>query len=180
VILAAYGVVLARTTADPPLLLFPMSSNRFDPAVAGLVTSMNQWVPLLFDPAPEKPFPAIVRGLHFKSLGALKHGIYDPDVIIRMREEADREGVPVDPGYHFTYLLPPMNVSPPSEITDPVMEWHIPIRNTGPAVYLIVNAHEEINLTLRVIRRGYTREQLETVLTGMRELLLEIVLGPAA
>jgi hypothetical protein len=180
VVLAAYGVVLDRTTTSAPLLLYPMSSNRFDPAVAGLVTSMNQWVPLLFDPAPDKPFAAIVRRLHFRSLGALKHGIYDPDVIARVRAEAGRDGGPVDPGYHFTYLLPPMTVRPPAGVTEPWLEWHVPIRGTGPGFYLMVNAHEEVNLTLRVIRAGYSREALEAVLGGVRELLLGFVTGSPA
>ncbi|WP_422736001.1 condensation domain-containing protein [Micromonospora sp. WMMD729] len=176
VLLTAYCRALIRAgTTDTPALLYPMSSNRFDPAVTSLVTSMNQWVPLLAAPEPDEAFAQTARTLYVRNMRALKHGVYDPDAVAGIREDIERAGGPLDPGYHFTFLLPPMVVSPPAEIQESRIEWHVPIRSTGPDFYLMASADSTVRLTVRVIRDGYRRQELEALLVAMRNDLSELV-----
>ncbi|MEU7845174.1 condensation domain-containing protein [Micromonospora sp. NPDC049114] len=176
VLLTAYcRAIIATGTTGTPVLLYPMSSNRFDPAVTSLVTSMNQWVPLLATPEPDEVFAHTARALYVRNMRALKHGVYDPDAVARIREDAEREGGPLDPGYHFTFLLPPMVVQPPETIQESRIEWHVPIRSTGPGFYLMANADTTVRLTVRVIREGYQRAELEALLVAMRDDLMELV-----
>ncbi|GIJ76653.1 Condensation domain-containing protein [Micromonospora phaseoli] len=174
--LTAYCRALISTgVTSTPVLLYPMSSNRFDPAVTSVVTSMNQWLPVLAELDPDQSFAQAARALYVRNMRALKHGVYDPDTVTRVREDAEREGGPLDPGYHFNLLLPPMTVDPPEEIQESSIEWHTPIRSTGPGFYLMASADTTVRLTVRVIREGYRREELHALLTTMRDDLLELV-----
>src|SRR5882724_8216834 len=77
------------------------ASNRFDAEMASVVTSLNQWVPMVLVFDEDEPFAEVVKKVHWKTFNALKNGCCDPDVIISMREEFGQLDPPVDPGYNY-------------------------------------------------------------------------------
>jgi hypothetical protein len=177
VLLAAYYRALRDTTGTARILLYPMSSNRFDPAVATLVTSQNQWVPLVAEFDGTEPFEVLATKLHWKTFNALKHGCYDPDVIARLRVEANQEVPAVDPGYHFNAVIAPAG-DPAAETVEPARtEWYEPARATGPGFYLIARGISSIELVFRVNRAGFDQETLSRCLTSIQDTLVSITAG---
>jgi len=165
-LLAVYAHALAITFKRESLLLYPMSSNRFDPAYSNLVSSLNQWVPVLFSP-DGRPFPQRAASLHWRSFKALKYGCYNPDAIAAIRAELARDGLMPPPGWHFTFLPAPLDGRSATEWTAPSVEWITPARSTGPAFYLVANAYPAVTLRMRVIRADFGREELATFLDVM-------------
>jgi hypothetical protein len=129
---------------------------------------------------PGEPFETTARTVHVKSMMALSRGVYDTDAVAEMRREIERDGDPLDPGYHFTFQLPPMEVTAPETVAESWIEWHTPLRSTGPAFYLAARAHDTVELLIRVIREGYPAARLTTLLTTMRDALLDVALAVPA
>jgi hypothetical protein len=183
VVLAAYCRALCDTaTTSSPLLVYAMSSNRFDIA-ADLVTSMNQWSVLLADVRDGEPLEPTARRLHVASLRALVHSMYDPDVVAQIRAAAEANGAALDPGYFMT-MVPPSVSAPvaaaPVPIGPPTLQWHHPTRTTGPAFYLMVETDAVVRLTVRVMREGYGRDDLAVLLSTMRDSLAGLVTAAVA
>ncbi|MFG2044254.1 condensation domain-containing protein [Dactylosporangium sp. NPDC048998] len=167
VLLTAYHRALCTATGELAHLFFPMSSNRYDERHASVVTSLNQWVPLLLDLDPAEPFDAAATKAHFKSFNALKNGFCSPDAIVAIRaEHAD-----ADPGYYYNPILAPPGF--PSEDTPApaTVEWYDPARTTGPGFYVIARGLTSLDLILRVNRPGWNRPRVATFLHAIaREL----------
>jgi hypothetical protein len=165
-LLAVYAQALASTFKLERLLLYPTSSNRFHPAYSDLVSSLNQWVPVLFD-ADERPFPQQAAGLHWRSFKALKYGCYNPDAIAAIQAELARNGLQLTPGWHFTFLPAPLDGRSATEWTAPSVKWIMPERSTGPSFYVVASTYPAVTLRVRVIRADFGREELAAFLGVM-------------
>lgn len=100
VVLAVSALQLGRALRRSSLTLGLMAANRFDDDWAGVVTSLNQCVPLTVEPDPSMSPEDFVRRVHLASLGAYLNGCFDVD------ELTARVGDP-DPTFfstHYNYL----------------------------------------------------------------------------
>src|SRR5262249_55719522 len=151
VLLTAYHRALCAATGEGTHLLFPMSSNRYSEDNASLVTSLNQWVPLLVDLDPAEPFDAAAAKTHWKSFNALKNGVCSPDAIVAIRaEHADAA-----PGYYYNPILAPPGFPSHDEPAPATVQWYDPARTTGPGFYVIARGLTSLDLILRVNRPGW-------------------------
>jgi hypothetical protein len=149
-----------------------MSANRFDPEMAGVVSSLNQWTVLVID-NDDEPFDAFVRKLHWKSFSAFKHGCYDPDTIRRIRDEYEQADPPVDVGYHFNALIAPTG-EPGVQRGPSHVEWYTPPRALGADFYLIARAITSLDVVLRVKRPEFDRDRLGRFLDVFQHTLDEV------
>lgn len=170
-ILAAYYRGIQAATGEREVLLYPMSANRFDEQHARVVTSLNQWAPLLLDLEPDEPFEAILPKVHWKAFNALKNGVCSPDAIWQIRDEHAKLDPPVDQGFYYNPMLAPPGFPSDDALVAPKIEWFEHGRTTGPGFYLIVRGLTSLNLMFRVNRAGFDRDSLSTVMTTMQEHL---------
>src|SRR6185369_475079 len=145
-------------TGEREVLLFPMSANRFDEQHARVVTSLNQWAPLLLDLEPDEPLEAILPKVHWKAFNALKNGVCSPDAIWQIRDEHTRLDPPADRGFYYNPMLAPPGFPSEDRLDAPKIDWFEHGRTTGPGFYLIVRGLTSLNLMFRVNRGGIDRE----------------------
>jgi Condensation domain len=175
VVLAAFYASLRQVTGQTEMLLFPMSANRFDATTATVVTSLNQWVPLLLSFDGTETFAELAGKMHWKAFNALKNGICDPDAIMTMRGEFfEQADPPVDPGYNFNAILAPPGFSAVVPQEPSSIEYYVPARSTGPGFYLIARGIETIDLIVRTNRPELDQAALTAFLEGMHKNLLEV------
>ncbi len=173
VMIGAYQRAVRAVTGPGPVLMYPMSANRFDPEMAGVVSSLNQWAVLVLDHDDGEPFDAVVRKLHWKSFNAFKNGRYDTDAVRRIRDEYDAADPPVDAGYHFNALIAPTG-EPGVESRPSTVEWYTPPRVVGADFYLIVRAISTVEIVLRVKRPEFDRDRLGRFLDSFQHTLDEV------
>lgn len=176
-ILAAYYRGIQAATGEREVLLFPMSANRFDEQHARVVTSLNQWAPLLLDLEPDEPFEAILPKVHWKAFNALKNGVCSPDAIWQIRDEHNRLDPPADRGFYYNPMLAPPGFPSDDRLEPPKIDWYEHGRKTGPGFYLIVRGLTSLNLMFRVNRAGFDRDSMTTMLTTMQDCLAETLGG---
>ncbi|MGN9777614.1 condensation domain-containing protein [Micromonospora sp. H33] len=166
-LLAVYAQALAATTGVADQLLWQLAANRLDPAVRRLVSSMTQWVPLLVPGDPDGGLPPVAREVNVAALRAMQHGVYDPFAVTPQD---------FDHGSYFTFIPAPVDADPvPSEVVPGSFEW-LPARAySGASFYLVAWVYPHVQLTLRVMRSGYGRADVERFLTAMTDLLLRAV-----
>jgi hypothetical protein len=70
VVVAAYYHAVRTVLGRPAVLLMAISANRFDPSMAGVVTSLTQWAPMLLDFDGTEPFAELAAKVHGKALNA--------------------------------------------------------------------------------------------------------------
>ncbi|MEU4475581.1 condensation domain-containing protein [Micromonospora sp. NPDC023888] len=161
---AAYSHALASAAgADPPLLCL-LSANRLEPSVRNLVSSMTQWVPVRSAEDAGRPFAAVAADANINAIRALQHGIVDPAAVAPLD---------LDRGCFFTFVSPPPRTGAAAGggLGHSRIEW-LPARGrSGPSFYLIASVFPEVTLTLRVMRSGYEREDLERLLSSMTAML---------
>jgi hypothetical protein len=174
-LLAAYYRGLRSALGSSAVLMFPISSNRFDPDAARLVTTLAQWVPMLVDFDESVPFEEIARKLHWNSIKALKYGVCDPDVIINVRNEFERKDPPVDAGFYFNPIVAPVGFPSADTFEPSTTEWYVPERATGPGVYAIVRGLTSIDVIVRANRAGFDKEALSTCFASIQDALLTAV-----
>ncbi|MCG5446098.1 condensation domain-containing protein [Micromonospora sp. NIE79] len=163
-LLAAYSRALAGAAgADPPLLCL-LSANRLEPSVRNLVSSMTQWVPVRGAGDPGRPFAAVAADVNINAIRALQHGIVDPAAVAPLD---------LDRGCFFTFVPPPPGTGAAAggALGHSRIEWLPPRGRSGPSFYLIASVFPEVSLTLRVMRSGYEREDLERLLSSMTAIL---------
>ncbi|SIR29473.1 condensation domain-containing protein [Micromonospora avicenniae] len=166
-LLAVYAQVLAASTGVADQLLWQLSANRLEPSVRRLVSSMTQWVPMLASCDPGGPLGPVAREVNVAAVNAMRHGVYDPFAVGTHD---------FDHGSYFTFLPPPDDADPePSEVTPGRIEWLPPRAYSGASFYLVARAYPSVQLTLRVMRDGYGRADVERFLTAMVDLLLRSV-----
>ncbi|GGM22165.1 condensation domain-containing protein [Dactylosporangium sucinum] len=168
-VLAAYYAAVREVTGERAQLFYPMSSNRYDDEHAAVVTSLNQWTPLLLD--LDSPFGEMLAKVHWKSFTALKHGVCSPDAILAIRSEHERGGG--DPGYYYNPILAPPGFPSEDTVAAPSVEHYAPARATGPGFYVIARGLTSLDLIVRVHRPGWTQASLDRVLTLTQSMLAE-------
>ncbi|WP_406069003.1 condensation domain-containing protein [Micromonospora sp. NBC_01638] len=160
---AAYFQALVGMSGAASPLLFLLSANRLEPSVRNLVSSMTQWVPVRGTENADRPFSAVAAEMNINGIRALQHGIVDP---------AAAAPLDYDRGYFFTFVSPPAGVPTATGcLGRSRVEWLPPRGYSGPSFYVVASVFPEVSLTLRVMRSGYEREDLERFLLTMTETL---------
>ncbi|MFD7732553.1 condensation domain-containing protein [Kitasatospora phosalacinea] len=90
VLLALYAVALARATGVNPVVLRPMVGNRFRPGLADVVCMLSQLGLCSVDLAGATVDEAVDRTRR-ATLGAYKHGYYDPRRFAELLDRVSRE-----------------------------------------------------------------------------------------
>ncbi|WP_426511635.1 condensation domain-containing protein [Dactylosporangium sp. McL0621] len=161
VLLAVYHRALCAAGDETVHLMFSMSNNRYDDTQAAMVTSLNQWVPLLLDAGtskPAEPLATVAERVHWKHFGALKHGVYSPAAAAAARAEQPD----VDLGYHYNPMLTPPGFPSADRAAPPAVEYYEPARATGPGFYVIARGLTSLELDLRVGRPGWDGPRVRT------------------
>ncbi|MGI5177300.1 condensation domain-containing protein [Dactylosporangium sp. CA-152071] len=176
-ILAAYYRGIQAATGEQEVLLFPMSANRFDEQHARVVTSLNQWAPLLLDLDAAEPFTEILPKVHWKAFNALKNGVCSPDAIWQIRDEHAKLDPPADRGFYYNPMLAPPGFPSDDHLVAPKIDFFDHGRTTGPGFYLIVRGLTSLNLMFRVNRSGFDRDSVNTVMTTMQDCFAQTLGG---
>lgn len=181
VVLAAYARSVARACAADTLHVHLMSANRFSPRWKTLVTSMNQWVPALIERAREDDLATLARSVHWSSLTAVRHGMYDVMAAEQLRTRMPRAA---EPACAFNYVAVPDGFPhavagtggqvPPE---DPTITWAEPFTTIGPRCYARV-VDESGALTIRLTARDISREQAGALLWDLHDALLSAASDP--
>ena len=180
VVLAAYYHALRTALNRPELLLMAISANRFDPSMAGVVTSLTQWAPMLLDFDGSEPFAELAAKVHGKALNGFKNSICDPDYVVNIREEYfEKADPPADKGFNTNIILAPPGFAPAVEQQPRSVDFATPARSFGPGFYFIVSAIERIGVTVRCHRPDVDRAALATILDVFQETLLKVADLPA-
>lgn len=175
VVLAAYYRAVREVMGRSAVLILAISANRFDSGTAGIVTSLNQWAPILLDFDGGETFPELVAKVHGKSLNGLKNSICDPDAVMRIREEFfERADPPVDQGFNINTILAPPGFAPRVEQRPSRVEFAPPARNSGPGFYLIARGIETIDCIVRCNRPDVDGEKLGAIMESLQRTLLEV------
>jgi hypothetical protein len=175
VVLAAYYHAIRTTLDRPALLLMAISANRFDPSMAGVVTSLTQWAPMLLDFDGTEPFAELAVKVHGRALNAFKNSICDPDYVVNIREEYfEKADPPADQGFNTNIILAPPGFAPAVEQQARTVDFATPARSFGPGFYFIVSGIERIDIAVRCHRADVGREELAGILDVFQETLLKV------
>jgi hypothetical protein len=180
IVLAAYYHALRTALERNAILLMAISANRFDPSMAGVVTSLTQWAPMLLDFDGSESFAELAAKVHGKALNAFKNSICDPDYVVAVREEyCEKLDPPVDKGFSTNVILAPPGFAPAVAQEPRTVEFATPTRATGPGFYFIVTGIERIDVAVRCNRPDVDQQKLAAVLDVFQETLLEVAGLPA-
>ncbi|WP_194911935.1 condensation domain-containing protein [Catenulispora rubra] len=180
VVLAAYYHAVRTVLGRSALLLMAMSANRFDPSMAGVVTSLTQWAPMLLDFDGTEPFAELAAKVNGKALNAFKNSICDPDYVVDVREEYfEKTDPPVDKGFSTNVILAPPGFAPAVEQEPHMVEFAPPARSFGPGFYFIVSGLERIDVAVRCNRPDVDQPTLAAILDVFQKTLLEVAGLPA-
>jgi Condensation domain len=136
VVLACFCSAIAARIGVERCLIGLLTGNRTDPRLRGLVTSMNQLVPLPVDIRPAESFHDQVRRLHLSTLVAIRHGCYDVDIVDELERRYGYSGVGGGFGYVFNFMPGELGESPQPEDPedDANSEWSIETTTEGREV----------------------------------------------
>ncbi len=177
VILAAYYGAIFRATGASRARVRIMSGNRFDPRWRELVTSMNQWIPLVVTRPDHQDFPGFASQVARASMFASRHGIYDVDEAADLCRQLLGRPDALDLDYSFNVVpAPPPAGSAQDE--DAGIVWGAPFSSAGARFYLKVFEQEALTFTLRVPGHSRHRDGAEGLLRTIRDVLIEA--GPPA
>ncbi|MFL6111343.1 MAG: condensation domain-containing protein [Catenulispora sp.] len=174
VVTAAFYRTLRTVMGRSAVLILAISANRFDSGTAGVVTSLNQWAPILLDFDGTETFAELAVKVHGKSLNGLKNGICDPDAVMRMREEFfEQADPPVDPGFNINAILAPPGFAPAVAQQPAGVEFATPARAFGPGFYLIVRGIQTVDAVVRCNRPDVDRAKLAAIMAELQATLLQ-------
>lgn len=170
VLLAAYAKVVARHYGISSVPVWLMSSNRFQPRFRNLVTSLNQWCPLLVEAPGDQDFEVFAKQVHVQSLNTCRRGVFDPDEPTEMRRRALAESAYDGTVWAFNYIDIP-GLGHESADGDREISWESPFHTIGPRHYLRAFDGGTGSLGFRYRTRASSREEVSGVLLGIIELL---------
>ena len=180
IVLAAYYHAVRTVLGRSAVLLMAISANRFDPSMAGVVTSLTQWAPMLLDFDGSEQFAELAVKVNGKALNAFKNSICDPDYVVDIREEYfEKTDPPVDKGFSTNVILAPPGFAPAVEQEPRTVDFAPPARSFGPGFYFIVSGLERIDVAVRSNRPDVDQQKLATILDVFHETLLEVAGLPA-
>lgn len=170
VVLSAFCAALFQLTDGDRLAVRMLSSNRFDPYRQDIVTSMNQWVPILVDRSSQPDVRELIRQVGKRTRTAYAYGVYDVDRVFRLLDQAGYRPGQYDSTWSFNFVSrrpdePPPPESPglakssatPESATpdaataqDEPIAWASPFSSVGPRCYLRAIEGADLRLELRV------------------------------
>lgn len=177
-VLSAFLSVLSAVEGGDRLFVRLLSANRFEPRRAHLVTSMNQWIGMLFDREPGADFAAVRRQVAARSRLAYAHAVYDVDALFAMLADAGWRRDQYDSAWSFNFMPAPRQGSPagpagPAALDGDGVTWASPFSSVGARNYLRVTVAGDLALVLRVPDTSAARDRAARILLGMRTLLYE-------
>lgn len=132
-LLAVGACVLGRALGRSELTLGLMAANRLDERWAGLVSSLNQCVPVAVRLDPGAEPLSFARDVHLAGLTGYANGSFDVDELGARLGEAD----PTFFSKHFNYLGPlPSEPEHGSSVRTGV-EWRPSTQRSGPNLHLV-------------------------------------------
>jgi hypothetical protein len=175
VLLAAFCDAVHDLTGVDDLLVSTMCGNRQYPGTANLVSSMNQWVPLVTRRRPGLPYERFVQQVHWDNLRSYRHGCYDADVRARTDREVQATVGPISPEFFFNYV--DVSTGQGAAVQD-TPEWYLERREVryfgGPDFYLqAVREDGCLEILARTRWNALDGPILEAFLTGIHERLLD-------
>lgn len=157
VVLSAYCAGLFALIDDDRLLVRLLSSNRFDPYRRDVVTSMNQWIPIVVNRPSTPGFGDLVRTVANRARVAYAHGVYDVDPVLRLLAEAGYRRERYDSTWSFNFVTRRPGDPPPPDadvevngVDDETVTWAPPFSSVGPRQYLRVIEGTDLTFELRV------------------------------
>jgi hypothetical protein len=154
VVFAAYAAALHARTGRDAHLVAQFVGNRLEPSWRGLVTSMNQVVPVVARHVDGEDLPAAARRLHWALVRSLRHGIFDVDKVTEAVREYGKNGA--GPGFHYFYNFRDMAQASiqPATIGDAAeSDWRVETssaeRNNQNPFLVRAHAGEELMLSLQ-------------------------------
>lgn len=163
-LLAMTALGFADLTGAGECPVWLVSSNRADPRWQGLVTSMNQFVPIAVSLDPGEPLSSFVRRVQVGSTQVHQHACYDLDEVAAAAR--DRLGAPLEIGCLFNYAMSDWPRSPgPDDMTR--IPWAEPVLAASgrPAVatfYVLVSY--DLAITAHVDRALFPEESVRRFL----------------
>lgn len=166
VLLSAYTAAVARHCDHDAIRLGLMSSNRFGTRWRGLVTSMNQWVPMTVAGARDTVEAAALPALQATALRAYRVALRDVDA---PRPAACQTAPTCTYNLITPWPLTP-GFDPATEPVEPEIVWENAFSAIGPRCYLrIFQTPQTLIVSLRTT--GLGRELTEDVLRTIRTLI---------
>ncbi|GGU69949.1 hypothetical protein GCM10010211_39400 [Streptomyces albospinus] len=178
VVLAAYVRSVARMCGADALLVQLMSANRFAGRWRNVVTSMNQWVPVLIEHARGDDLVELADAVHWSGLGAFRHGMHDVTAVAALRA---RMPAAPEPACAFNYVAVPEGSAPDAPVGPacagvPALTWEEPFTTIGPRCYARVLETERA-LSIRLTAKDLGRDECAELLRGTHEALLTAARG---
>ncbi|MGW5736429.1 MULTISPECIES: condensation domain-containing protein [Streptomyces] len=167
-LMAAYVRAVARRCHSDALLVQLMSANRFSAPWKDLVTSMNEWVPVLVETADADLTP-LARAVHWSSLRAVRHGVHDVTAVAALRARIPQAPQPACAFNHVA--LPPGTKVRQAAPVEPAVTFEAPFTTIGPRCY--ARSHEDGHvLTIRLTARDTGQAPCASLLWELHDTLL--------
>lgn len=171
VVLAMGALQLGRVRRRSTLTLGLMAANRFDEEWSGLVSSMNQCVPITVDLAPTQSPDAYVRTVHLASLGAYVNGCFDVEALGSRVGESD----PTFFSNHYNYLGEILDdPSSASPLGRGEAVWRSSTQRNGPNCHLAIAVGEGLLIGVGASEAYLPGMAPEHVAHGIRSALEEL------
>lgn len=106
VIFAAYCKALCERTGGHQILVGLIAGNRVDPRYKGLVSSLDQLVPVLVDLRQNEQFDSFVLRVHRLAFTAYRHACFDVDSLQAVEREFGVNGSGAGFRYFFNFMPP--------------------------------------------------------------------------
>ncbi|GHD53731.1 condensation domain-containing protein [Streptomyces galbus] len=174
-VLAAYVRAVGRRCDSDTLLVQLMSANRFSGRWKDLVTSMNEWVPALVE-GVDADLTTLARAVHWGSLRAVRHGMYDVTAVAALRARVPRAPEAACAFNHVAVPHADAGDQAPQEAVqvEPTVSFETPFTTIGPHCYAR-SQEDGQTLTVRLTARDTGRAQCAALLWEVHDALLAAV-----
>jgi Condensation domain len=176
VVFAAFTAALRARTGRDAHLVAVFAGNRLEPRWRGLVTSMNQLVPVVARGVDGEDLPAAARRQHWELMRSLRHGIFDVDQVTAAMREYGKTGGGL--GFRCFYNFRDMAqaaISPTTAGDSADTDWNVETslaeRNNQTPFYLRAHAGEELMLSLQETAAAADFEPMRRFVITMAEQL---------
>ncbi|GAA2410961.1 hypothetical protein GCM10010191_19980 [Actinomadura vinacea] len=172
VLLALLALGVARLDQADRHIVWVMSSNRYEPPWNGLVTSMNQRVPMSVRMDPAEPLSAFVRRVQESAVQACWNGSYDVDEMSRLALRL--LGSDPDSGCLLNYAAtgwPARAADDPAAIPRARVELGPSDRPAPAKLYLVVSGADTISVQAHADPAVFPEQTVRALLIGLEESL---------
>jgi hypothetical protein len=187
ILLAAFAFALTRVTGVHPVVTKVLVSNRFRANLGETVSPVAQHGLLVVDLAGAG-FDEVVERVGRAALSAYKHAYYDPAELREMLARLGRErGEEIDIGCLFNdrRIDSRQEAGPAPGVpeiaaarADTSLEWAAPVPGLNERLLVNVNdAPGAVGITALVDTRHLAPDELESLLRGMEDVLVEAATG---